>query len=270
MLDRAVALAHRPAQVLDGHVALEIDKHAGAACLTRRHHPDRARRRFLGLVNLGRRLGGTIEARFLGRGKPRPGAFGQALGQGEGAVGSAGRAFGLGRGVGNEDRPFVVETQPAPGLGEKMHRRVPAARHQHHVTGQIARRAGNAGGVVVQGHDAYPLDAMAPVGGDDGVAGKHRDAGVQGPVWQCAGHFGTQIDDRLDRGAGGHHVEGGAVGVVVASKDHGAVAGLDPITVEIGARRPGQHDSRAVVIGEDQGPFDGAGGQHDLLGAHLP
>ncbi len=40
--------------------------------------------------------------------------------------------------------------------------------------------------------------------------------------------------------------------------------------IDIGARGAGEHDVRTVIVGEDERPLDGAGRQHDLLGADLP
>ena len=51
---------------------------------------------------------------------------------------------------------------------------------------------------------------------------------------------------------------------------HDPLTGKGAVTIEIGARRAGQHHAGAVVVGEHQGPFDGPGGQDHLFGADLP
>ena len=56
-----------------------------------------------------------------------------------------------------------------------------------------------------------------------------------------------------------------------ARRDHdGTRADLDAVAVGVGARGTGQHDAGAIVARKHERPFDGAGGQNDRLGAHLP
>ena len=70
------------------------------------------------------------------------------------------------------------------------------------------------------------------------------------------------IDHRGDRTAGLHDIVRRPVSRIVVGEEHGALARQRPIVVEVALRRPGQHDSGAVVVGEDQGPFVGAAGEH--------
>ena len=65
-------------------------------------------------------------------------------------------------------------------------------------------------------------------------------------------------------------VECRPVGAVVVGEDHGPGSGKDRIAVDVFRDPGGQHDAGPVVVAEDQGPLDGARGQHHLLGADPP
>jgi hypothetical protein len=74
----------------------------------------------------------------------------------------------------------------------------------------------------------------------------------------------------LDLHPGLMQIERGAIGAVMGGGDDDAVADFDAVAVEIIARRIGQHDAGAVVVGKHQRPLDRAGGEHHLFRPHLP
>src|SRR4029077_10630392 len=70
--------------------------------------------------------------------------------------------------------------------------------------------------------------------------------------------------------AGTLELERRAVRLIIRRHHDGARAREDSVTIQPGARRAGQHDSRPIVAREYQRPLDGAGREHDLARAHLP
>jgi hypothetical protein len=118
----------------------------------------------------------------------------------------------------------------------------------------------------------------AAVGAREGGAGHAQAAGGGidpgvGPDRQavcCAAVGRSWVGDGGDFDAGVGKVAGGGVAAVVGGEDDGPGAGLHRPAGGVGAGGAGQHDARTVVMGEDQRPFDGAGGEHDLPGAQFP
>ena len=110
----------------------------------------------------------------------------------------------------------------------------------------------------------------APLGAGDGLTRMHRDAGAPSGFDQVLGRVRSRIDDADDGDSGVVQIECRQVGAVVVGGDDGARAEPDAIAMEPGAGRTGEHDAGTVVMRENQGPLDGAGGDDHVAGAHLP
>ncbi len=148
----------------------------------------------------------------------------------------------------------------AARLHQQMHRRRPAAGHQHRI-------AGNDRLAVRQPDRIHP----PPAGGAaDGHAGVDRDAQRAHRVHRRAGRLRPQIDDRRDRHPRGVQIRRGAIGAVIRRNDHGAVSHFDTVTVKIRPRRARQHDAGTIVARKNQRALDRAGGQDDAAGADVP
>jgi len=80
----------------------------------------------------------------------------------------------------------------------------------------------------------------------------------------------AHVDDRLDADSCLDQIESGTIGAVIVDVERGPVARLGAIAVDISLRRAGQHDARAVIVGEHHRPLDGAGGEHHLGRADFP
>ena len=150
-----------------------------------------------------------------------------------------------------------------------MHRRAPAAGHRDQVTGEPAHRPGQ-GSVFVEPRDTRPAHPAASAAVDDRMSFQDVQPGTPGVGLFGAFAAGPQVDDRGYLHAMAMEIEGGAVGAVVVGRHHGAAAGKDGKTVDIGARGAGQHHPRTVVVGEDQRPLQRARRQHDAPGADAP
>ena len=86
----------------------------------------------------------------------------------------------------------------------------------------------------------------------------------------AAGARGARVGDAGDEDARRLQVERRLVGLIAGGHEHCARAGQHAVAVELGARRPREHDPGPVVAREDQRPLDGAGGEHHLPRPHLP
>ena len=274
VLDRAVALAQRQLEVVGGDVVQQVDEVLAALAErpVRGHQPLPARRQegcvagfgYLLLAPLG------LEPSGLGRILAGGETLGQTGGQAEGAVAGARRALGLSRLAGHEAAPRLVEDHLAARLAEQVHRRVPSARDGKQIAVERLGFAFDARAVRADPGDPDPGDPLAAARPDDGVAGEHGQAVGLRALRGRPFRLGPQIDDTGDLDARGRHVEGGAVGAVVVGEDDRLGARLDGVAVEVGSAGFGQHDARAVVVAEHQGPLDRAGGEHHLVRAQLP
>ena len=168
------------------------------------------------------------------------------------------RLRGLAR---QKDSASVFEFQPAARLAEEMHRRVPAARDEHAVAANAAHGASRRAVRAERGDGdgAHPLRAVRR--GDDGP-GVERHACVLQHRRQRCRRPGPAVDHGGDGPARVGDVARRLVSRVVVGEEHRAPAGQRRVVVEIALRRRGQQDPGAVVVGEDQRPLVGAGGEH--------
>ena len=102
------------------------------------------------------------------------------------------------------------------------------------------------------------------------VTGKYVDAGGTRLFGKRAAAAGADIDDGGQADAGALEGEGGPIGIVIVGEDDAVHAGRHAIALDERARRRGQHDAGPVIVGKGDRPLDGAGREHDLLGANLP
>ena len=194
----------------------------------------------------------------------------QAAGEIERTVGGADRKLRLGGFARPKHGRGVVPHRPAAGLRVQVHHRAPAAGNRQQVAIEPPRAALYGVGIGVQTHDADRIQALAAARIDDDATVDDLDPGAAHGGGQLARRLRAQVDHRGDVDAGGLQVERALVGAVVVGGDHGAAAGADGVTMDIGRDRRRQHDARAVVVGEQQRPLAGAGGEHHAARAHLP
>ena len=143
-----------------------------------------------------------------------------------------------------------------------MHGGRPAAGQAEAVASDTPCGTGNSSRVVDRrGLDPGELPAAA--GANHRLPGEERYA----PIFKGAGRLATELRPRIDDG--GHldprigQVQGGGSSAVVVGEDCRPAARRHRVTLEVAARGGGQQDARRVVAGENQGPLDGAGGEHD-------
>ncbi len=130
MLHRVIALPLGEGEILGGDVVLQIDEALGVASPGERHRPQRFQRRLGELVTApGAGTGGRCEARHARRLRAGRLALAQAIAQRKAAPGGAHGALRLTGLIGHEARDTRVVAELSLGLGEQMHRRVPAAGH---------------------------------------------------------------------------------------------------------------------------------------------
>ena len=110
-------------------------------------------------------------------------------------------------------------------------------RHRH------GRHRGLAGGIGDHAGAAARVEAGpgghvddAPRRAGDGPARQRLDAEEGGALLHMRGDLGPDVDDGRDLDAGFGKVEGGEPGTVVRGDDDRALAHLDAVAVEIGAR----------------------------------
>ena len=110
----------------------------------------------------------------------------------------------------------------------------------------------------------WPLvAAIVPPASEADAAGQRR-------LDQRAGRVLTDVDDGDDRRALRVEVERRAIGPVMGGGHQHPLADLDAVSIEKDAGGVGQHHAGPVVAGKHQRPLDGAGGEHDVPGPHLP
>ena len=266
VLDRAHALMHRLADVLGGHVVLEIDEGLDGRVRRRRPAPRRACRRpssrwprpsasttlpTLAAGLLRRFLAGRMASSTVAPARPcrcrrRP-KRSPAHRRRAGSACVASSKATLPRDCENRCTDGV---QPADISSAS--------------TGIVRSRAA---GLRLDRHGG---DAQPAADFDHGAAVIDLDAERARLVDQPARRIVAQIDDRRDVDAGLLQVDRRGIGGIVRRVDADIPADRDAIVVEVGARRRGQHHAGTVVVGKHHVPLDGAGGEDHAPGAHLP
>ena len=146
----------------------------------------------------------------------------------------------------DEGGDALVEPKRAAGVGPQRDVRVPAAGHQQQV--------GLDGLVCAAG----PRDAdRAQVARVVTARARHEVAGAR-------------VDGRHDLHAGRREDSGDPVGRAVVREDDGSLAWRDPVALHVGGCGAREHDPGPVVVGEDDGSFGCAGGDHDPPGPDVP
>ena len=104
------------------------------------------------------------------------------------------------------------------------------------------------------------------------VRTRHAHTGAQGDAKRarliCQWRGGTRIDHQA-LGACRTQRKGGFPGGITAGGYHHLLARADGVAAQILQRGVSKHHARAIVVGEQQRPLDGTGGEHDLPRAHL-
>ena len=269
VLHRLVTLALGEFEIGRRHVVLEVDEVLVAfIVLSRgRREPDGFERALVCLHGGGNGVdvAGACELRARGV------SLFQNLREAEAAVCGAHCGDLVVVAVRPEGLDLLVEADLAAIVAPEVQRRIPAAGHGDEITGVLRLLDHAALALAVGGElDVCDVEA-APAGvdgGDDG-AGIDRDAHLARLVGQRP--FGPPARvDNADADAGGFQHEGGLIGIVIVGEDDAGCAGGDTITLHKPARGRGQHDARAVIVGECNRALDGAGGEDHLMCAHLP
>ena len=149
-----------------------------------------------------------------------------------------------------------------------MHARRETAGHQHRVALDAAGPADLAGVIDLAQGDC--LDPEVSLGAEDGGAREDFDARGTRRVGKAARDLRADIGDGGDGRAARSKIERGLISRIAGGDDDHAPSDQYAESVEIGLRRTGEHDARAIVAREDQRPLDGTGRQHHLPGAYLP
>ena len=164
---------------------------------------------------------------------------------------------------GHERADPVVPAGGGAQLMDKVDRRVPASRDGE----GVAREAD--GGASVADRDGREPSVAIGVGSGDDRASQDRDLRGASPRRQFTGKVPARVDHGHHRPARRHQIDRGAVGIVVGGEHHRALRRQGKL-VEVGPDRRGQHHPGAVVVGEDHGPLECSGRDHDLPGPNLP
>ena len=118
--------------------------------------------------------------------------------------------------------------------------------------------------------DGDARDAFAAACVDHNLARHDRDVLFTHRVDYWARRVRAWVDDGGDLGTGGVQRQGCFVRAVVVGEQHGTASGYYGVTMDVNRDCAGQHDAGAVVVGEDQWAFVGAGGEDDVFGAQVP
>ncbi len=276
MLDRFISFALRKLEVGGRHVVLEVHEMLVAlvAGSGRRREPDRLERRLARLRNvrglhlrlppLGPR---RLRRRFPGR---------MALADGgaelERSIGGARGDHSVVMRLGPKGLQRLVEGEAAAIVAPQVDGRVEPARHRHEIAGD-ARLLGDAAAPRTVGSHLHALDAEiagARLDARDHRASRDGDAGLARRVDERALGVRPDVDHRAHRDVRRLEDQRRAVGVVVVGEDHPALPRRDAVPFDVAAHRLRQHHARPVVVGEDDGPLDGARGEHDAPRPHFP
>ena len=252
MLDGSVVLLRRDGHVLGGHIVLQVDK--GLARLSTEAGQGGCARTVVArhLTNAADRR--DVQAATTDR-------FGMCQGEVDvkGAGASANRCQARHSPIRYEHRGLVDPAQFAAGHGIQVHGRRPAAGAGNAIGGK-ARQPGAS----LAGNGHLPHTTLAG-NGDDAAVHEHRHAGRRG-----GRSADTMVDDGRHSDAGSRQRPCHAVGAVAGCRDHDAAATGHAELGQVALNCAGQHDARAVVVGKQHRPFEGAGGQDDAFGADLP
>ena len=128
--------------------------------------------------------------------------------------------------------------------------------------------------VPVASVEGLHLDAgecLAALGADDGMAGENSAAGFAASPRGCWRNLRAHVDDRATIAAPASRKRArGAIGAVIVGEERDLLARQHAELVGVALGGAGQHHARPVVAGEHQRPLEGAGGEHDRVGADRP
>ena len=260
------AVGHRVRDVGDDQVLVEV--HELLALGVREDGPRMVDADVAALIGeLG--LGAPVEAPGGGRRPPGVTPLGHHRVEIVGAVHRPRHAHARWYAVGAQCRRGLVVGQLGAGMAQQSRRRRISHRHADHVA-LDGERSAPACALAADLGDAHALDALLAQALEHGMPGDD----AQAPAMRRRGHFrgrglGAQVGDGGDLDAGVEQVERHPVAVVVGGGHHGAPARRHRVEAHQALRRRPQHDPRQVVVAEDHGLFEGAGGQHHRPRPHL-
>ena len=266
VLDRVHAFAHRKADILGGHVVLEIDERLDSGIRTRArsraHQRAASARQALGMRR-------TIARSLVYTGQPccfRSGLCGffQKIIELVRAVAGADRHHVLHRLAGHETTVLVVPDDLGARLGIQMQRRRPAGRDNQCIGIDGPRLA------ATDPLDLYRLQTEPAFRVDHRMIGEHFDPELLGLCQQFCIDVRPRIHDHGDRDAGLLEVERRAISGIVCRIDSHVGAHRHSVMIQIGARGGSQHDSGPVVLRKHHVALDRAGGDDHAFRADLP
>ena len=270
MLDRFETLAHRQVDVAGADIVLEIDKllRRAAGRFGVRHLPQGAQG--AGCQRCGERCchSGRGQSGGSGRGQAGRGSLLRAIGQVHGLAAAARRALGLHRRARYKTGQLVIPDHFAAGLAMEVDHRAEAARDCQQVTGQGGRATFELA-LAIHPVNLYAADGPSAACFHHHLASQNRQAQAARPFTERAIGHGSGVHHRHRR-TGLVQSQCRVVGAVVVGENHRLPTRQHGVTPDIGRDGRGQHHTRQVVVGKDQGTLMGASGQHHLFGPHLP
>ena len=197
--------------------------------------------------------------------------FGEDLRQAEGAVRGTDGHDPVVVLLGAEGLQLVVEVDLAAVVTPQVKSRVPATGHGDEIGFRLRLLDHAALALAVRGDlDVGDVEAApAGVDGRDDGTGIDRNAHLARLVGQSPLGTAAAVDD-ADADACILQHDGRLVGVVIVGEDHAVGARCHAIALHHATRGGREHHARTIVVGECDGPFDGARGEDHLMGAHLP
>ncbi len=188
------------------------------------------------------------------------------------AVDRAGDERALRHALDGERRPLLVVDDPPAGVAQQLRQRRIADAHRQQVAGHafaLSRQAPLADDAIEDAAAEVQPAAPRPCLGHR-VPGEHAQAALGRRLrLRRRRRLVAQIRHRRDLDARLRQVEGDAVAMGVGGGDHRALAGLDAVEADQTLHGRAQHHPRQVVAAEHHRLLEGAGRQHDLLGAQL-
>src|SRR5699024_7549257 len=196
-------------------------------------------------------------------------AFPYSLRQTGMAIDCTGTNCGLSGLVGHKSCQPVIITNVTLGLGKQMNGRVPATRNSH----GVARKPPGLATPLPVFIECSPFQSGngAPtVCTYRGRAENTLDTCFSQRVRKRAISYSPNVHQCCHFDSGPMQIQCGVVSAVVIGCDDRSVPERRCKLRGITSRSRSQHDAGPIIVGKNQGPFDGAGCKHHLASAHFP
>ena len=271
VLDRLEALAGGQLNTCCGDVVLQVDKLLGRTRrrLVVRHLEQRQGRFFQTDSDLRQAGGNRLEAGFGSRRYTRLETIGQGITQAEHTIYRTGTQALLEAALAwHKGQNIFTPGRPAAQVRGQVHHRAVAAGADDQIAVEHFTRAADFMALHIDGADARSGNPLAASGFHHGTAGENTHTTAASLFHPAAAWVAAGIGHRHHLQAGVKPVEHHAVGVIVVGRQHQLLARGHTITAHVGGHRIGEHIARHVVVGVNQRPLVGTGGQHHTRGTH--